>query len=155
MGLSQSMAVTFSGVTFSERFARPCHHAITNRPLCAHDRAAEDGMGLIGQIVWAVVARLVLFALVVSLVWVSYVWLYAYRPDTLGWIYAQLRPVAIGLYQIIDTRLPEAVKYKASAGLSDELGPRAMFLLILGGVIEAIILAVYGSVMSLVRRLQS
>lgn len=91
----------------------------------------------------AVVLRLLLFVAVVVLVWVAYVGLYAYAPDQLGWFYAKLRPVTIWLYGLIDTRLPEAVKYKVSAGLSDELGPRALFLLILAGVIEAAIVSVF------------
>ena len=91
----------------------------------------------------ALLLRLVLFFVVVVLVWVAYVALYAYHPDLLGWIYAKLRPITIWLFSLIDTRLPEAVKYKVSAGLSDELGPRALFLLILAGVIEAAVIALF------------
>lgn len=111
-------------------------------------------MHIVGTIARAIVARLALFVIVVALVWVAFVWLYAYHPDTLGWIYAQLRPVTIWFYQLIDTRLPDAVKYKASAGLSDELGPRALFLLILGGLIEVAVLTVYGLAAGLVRQVQ-
>ena len=91
----------------------------------------------------ALFLRLLLFVAVVILVWIAYVGLYAYQPDMLGWIYAKLRPVTIALYSLIDNRLPEAVKYKVSAGLSDELGPRALFLLILAGIVEAIVLAIF------------
>ena len=91
----------------------------------------------------SLVARLALFAIVVALVWVAYVWIYAFHPDTLGWIYSALRPVTIWFYSLLDTRLPDAIKYKASAGLSDELGPRALFLLILGGLIEAVVLGLW------------
>lgn len=91
----------------------------------------------------ALLLRLALFFVVVVLVWIAYVALYAYNPDLLGWFYAKLRPITIWLYALIDTRLPEAVKYKVSAGLSDELGPRALFLLILAGVIEAAVISVF------------
>ena len=104
---------------------------------------AGSRAGLVGSIVTGIVARLILFVVVVASVWVAYVWLYAFHPDALGWIYAKLRPVTIWFYGLIDTRLPDTIKYKASAGLSDELGPRALFLLILGGMIEVIVLAVW------------
>lgn len=91
----------------------------------------------------AILARLLLFCLVVALVWVAFVWLYALHPDTLGWIYAALRPITIWLYGLVDTRLPEAIKYKVSAGLTDELGPRALFLLMLGGLIELVLLTLW------------
>ena len=97
---------------------------------------------LVGALV-ALVARLALFFAVVALVWIAYVWLYAVYPDTLGWIYANLRPVTIWLYGLIDHQLPDTFKYKVSAGLSDELGPRALFLLILGGLAEAVVLIVW------------
>ena len=110
---------------------------------------AVHSEGLVGRLLAGLLARLLLFVVVVALVWVAYVWLYAMHPDLLGWIYAQLRPVTIWLYGLIDTRLPEAVKYKVSAGLSDELGPRALLLLILGGVIEAVVLGMWRGVRAL------
>ena len=107
---------------------------------------ATSRTGLVGRIITGIVARLLLFVVVVALVWIAFVWLYAVHPDALGWIYAELRPVTIWFYGLIDTRLPDAVKYKVSAGLSDELGPRALFLLILGGLVEVIVLAVWRAV---------
>jgi len=107
------------------------------------DHGGGRARGMASRVLGGIAARLVLFVVVVALVWVAFVWLYAMHPDTLGWIYAGLRPVTIWFYGLIDTRLPEAVKYKVSAGLSDELGPRALFLLILGGVIEMAVLSVW------------
>ena len=104
---------------------------------------AASRSGLFGRVLAGIVARLALFAVVVALVWVAYVWLYAMNPDALGYIYATLRPVTIWFYGLIDTRLPDAIKYKASAGLSDELGPRALFLLILGGIIETAVVGLW------------
>ena len=110
---------------------------------------AQRQSGLLARIIAGIAARLALFVAVVALVWVAFVWLYALHPDTLGWIYAMLRPVTIWFYGLIDTQLPDAVKYKASAGLSDELGPRALFLLILGGVIEVIVVGLWRGVRAL------
>lgn len=104
---------------------------------------AKQRIGWVQGLIRAVLARLLLFCLVVALVWITFVWLYALHPDTLGWIYATLRPVTIGLYGLMDTRLPEAIKYKVSAGLSDELGPRALFLLMLGGAIELVLITLW------------
>ena len=94
----------------------------------------------IGRAFAKIIERIILFMLVILLVWVSYVYLFAYHPDTLGWIYTQLRPITIWLYGMIDSQLPDTVKFKVSAGLTDELGPRALFLLLLAGVWEAILL---------------
>jgi hypothetical protein len=91
----------------------------------------------------AIIARLALFFVVVALVWIAFVWLYAVHPDTLGWVYAQLRPITIWLYGLIDNQLPDTVKYKVSAGLSDELGPRALFLLVLGALSEVVVLTIW------------
>ena len=99
----------------------------------------------------AIIARLALFFVVVMLVWIAFVWLYAFHPDTLGWIYSELRPLTIWLYGLIDNQLPDTVKYKVSAGLTDELGPRALFLLILGALAEVVVLAVWHGLRGAIR----
>jgi len=111
---------------------------------------AQSGVGhrALGALV-AVIARLALFFIVVALVWLAFVWLYAVHPDTLGWIYAELRPVTIWLYGLVDNNLPDTFKYKVSAGLSDELGPRALFLLILGGLAELVVLTIWHAIRGL------
>lgn len=106
-----------------------------------------------GMWVLSIILRVIAFMLVIPLVWMTYVYLYAYYPDFLGWCYAQLRPVTIWFYQLIDVWLPDAVKYKVSAGLTDELGPRSLFLLLLGGFSEAVVVAVYLAIAALMRRL--
>lgn len=111
----------------------------------------EPGRLTVPGALLAVIARLALFFIVVALVWVAFVWLYAVHPDTLGWVYAELRPITIWLYGLIDNQLPDTVKYKVSAGLSDELGPRALFLLILGGLAELVVLTVWHALRGLIR----
>jgi uncharacterized membrane protein YkgB len=98
-----------------------------------------------------VLGRLAIFFFVVCFVWIAYVWFYAYHADTLGWIYASLRPLTIWLYGLIDNQLPDTLKYKVSAGLSDELGPRALFLLILGGIGELLAMTAWHSINGIVR----
>jgi hypothetical protein len=99
----------------------------------------------------SIVVRIMAFLAVIMLVWISYVFLFAYHPDFLGWCYAKLRPLTITFYQLIDDRLPESVKYKVSAGLTDELGARALFLLLLGGLSEAVVLGAYWMLAGLIR----
>ncbi len=99
----------------------------------------------------SVLARFVVFLFVIVLVWMTYVYLFAYYPDFLGWVYNKLRPVTVQLFSLIDLWLPDSVKYKVSAGLTDELGPRALFLLLLGGIGEAVLFSVLWSVVGLVR----
>jgi len=103
------------------------------------------------SLIAAIISRFLLFVVVIFLVWVAYVWLYAYHPDFLGYAYAKLRPVTIAFYSLIDNRLPEAIKYKVSAGLSDELGPRALFLLTLGAVVELVVLSIFRAIRAAVR----
>ncbi|MEZ5924907.1 MAG: hypothetical protein R3D57_11060 [Hyphomicrobiaceae bacterium] len=98
--------------------------------------------------------RVLGFVFVVLLVWITYVYLYAYQPDFLGWCFELLRPVTILLFQWIDSWLPETVKYKVSAGLTDELGPRALFLLVLGGLGELVVMSIVGGLRGLVRALR-
>ena len=108
------------------------------------------GQSLLGALL-AVIARLALFVMVVALVWIAFVWLYAVHPDTLGWAFSNLRPVTNWLLGLIDGQLPDTIRYKAIAGLSDELGPRALLLLILGGLAEAVVLTIWHAVRGAIR----
>jgi hypothetical protein len=116
-----------------------CPPAINEAP---YPMTSEHRPSWLLQLLGLILARFLIFIPVVAMVWAAYVWLYAEHQETLGWIYTELRPVTIWLYGFVDTSLPEAVRYKVSAGLSDELGPRALLLLILAGVAELIVLFV-------------
>jgi hypothetical protein len=98
--------------------------------------------------------RIIGFVIVVLLVWFAYVYLYAYQPDFLGRAYNVLRPVTTSMFQLIETWFPDTVKYKITAILTDELGPRALFLLLLGGLAELIVVTVYSALRSLIRALR-
>ena len=100
------------------------------------------------------ILRIIGFVLVVLLVWVAYVYLYAYQPDFLGRAYNMLRPVTTTMFQLIEAWFPDTVKYKITAILTDELGPRALFLLILGGLGELVVVSVYLAVRGLVRAMR-
>ncbi len=100
------------------------------------------------------ILRIIGFFFVVILVWVAYVYLYAYQPDFLGRAYNMLRPVTTTLFQLIEAWFPESVKYKITAILTDELGPRALFLLILGGLGELLIMSILGAIRGLIRAMR-
>jgi hypothetical protein len=101
--------------------------------------------------VTSVLARFVVFLFVILLVWVTYVYLFAYYPDFLGWSYNILRPWTVWMFNLIEQWLPNSIKFKVSAGLTDELGPRALFLLLLGGVGEAVLFSLFWSIAGLFR----
>lgn len=90
----------------------------------------------------AVIGRFALFFIVVVLVWVAYVWLYV-NQEWLGWLVLNLQPTTNRLYNFVNTNLPDVLRNKVAAGLSDELGPRALLLLILGALAEVLVLAVW------------
>ncbi len=99
----------------------------------------------------SVLARFIVFLFVIVLVWITYVYLFAYYPDFLGWSYNMLRPWTVWLFNLNEQWLPNSIKFKVSAGLTDELGPRALFLLLLGGIGEAVLFSVLWTVIGLIR----
>lgn len=107
-----------------------------------------------GGFLFRLFRRIIGFFIVVLLVWIAYVYLYAYQPDFLGWCFQTLRPITVTLFQWIDVWLPESVKYKVSAGLTDELGPRALFLLVLGGLGELVVMSIVGGLRRLLLALR-
>jgi hypothetical protein len=107
-----------------------------------------------GGLLFRLIRRIIGFVIVVLMVWCAYVYLYAYQPDFLGWCFQTLRPITVTLFQWIDVWLPESVKYKVSAGLTDELGPRALFLLVLGGLGELIVMSIVGGLRRLILALR-
>jgi uncharacterized membrane protein len=116
-------------------------------------RKTASGAGVSALI--HILVRLMLFVVVTMMVWVLYVYLYAFSPDFLGWCFASLRPVTIWLFSFVDGSLPVDLKYKVSAGLTDELGPRALFLLILAGLSEIILSTLYWMVLAAMRAVRN
>lgn len=96
----------------------------------------------IWQSILAVVGRLALFFIVVVLVWVAYVWLYV-NQEWLGWFVLNLQPTTNRLYNFVNTNMPDVLRNKVAAGLSDELGPRALLLLVLGALAEVFVLTIW------------
>ena len=58
------------------------------------------------------------------------------RHDWLGWFYAKLLPVTNGLYAVVENYFPNDVKYKVRGAITDDLGQRSVFLLLLTAIVE-------------------
>lgn len=80
--------------------------------------------------------KVLLLALTVVLVWVIYAYLHAFRLDWLGWLYSYLTPVTNALYALVETRLPADVRFKVRGAITDDLGQRSLFLLLLTAAVE-------------------
>jgi hypothetical protein len=86
--------------------------------------------------IWLFLGKLLLLVVTILVVWVLYAYLHAYRLDWLGWIYVKLLPLTNGLFAFVETYFPDDVKYKVRGAISDDLGQRSLFLLLLTAVVE-------------------
>jgi len=82
------------------------------------------------------IGKVILLALTVVIVWLLYGYLFAFQLDFLGWAYTKLQPLTLQLYALVDNYFPEGIKYKFRAAITDDLGQRALFLLLLTAVVE-------------------
>ncbi|MET0538732.1 MAG: hypothetical protein ABWZ64_12430 [Xanthobacteraceae bacterium] len=62
--------------------------------------------------------------------------LHAYRIDLLGRAYVHLQPLTNALYGLVETYLPVDVRYKIRGAITDDLGQRSLFLLLLTAAVE-------------------
>ena len=67
----------------------------------------------------------------------------AYRLDWLGWFYVKLLPLTNGLYGLVEAYFPNEVKYKVRAAITDDLGQRSLFLLLLTAAVELTLYSVF------------
>jgi hypothetical protein len=91
---------------------------------------------------WLFLGKVVLLMVTIVVVWTLYAYLHAYRLDWLGWIYSKLLPLTNGLYAFVDSYFPADVKYKIRGAITDDLGQRSLFLLLLTATVE---LALYSA----------
>jgi len=80
--------------------------------------------------------KVVLLAFTIVTVWLLYAYLFAYQLDWLGYFYSKLLPLTNGLYGIVDNYFPADMKYKIRGAITDDLGQRSLFLLLLTAVVE-------------------
>ena len=85
---------------------------------------------------WLFLGKVVLLAATIVVVWSVYAYLHAYRLDWLGRAYVHLLPLTNALYALVETYFPADVKYKIRGAITDDLGQRSLFLLLLTAVTE-------------------
>jgi hypothetical protein len=86
--------------------------------------------------VWLFLGKAVLLMVTILVVYALYAYLHAYRLDWLGWFYVKLLPLTNGLYALVETYFPADVKYKIRGAITDDLGQRSLFLLLLTATVE-------------------
>ncbi|MGE3918907.1 MAG: hypothetical protein AB7F78_24740, partial [Hyphomicrobiaceae bacterium] len=87
--------------------------------------------------------KIVLLALTIVLVWMIYAWLHAFRLEWLGWFYSHLLPLTNALYALVDSYVPANVRFKVRGAITDDLGQRSLFLLMLTAVVELVLFCVF------------
>jgi hypothetical protein len=80
--------------------------------------------------------KVLLLLITIVVVWMIYAYLHAFRLDWLGWIYSKLLPLTNSLYSLVETYFPDDVKYKIRGAITDDLGQRSLFLLLLTAGVE-------------------
>jgi hypothetical protein len=85
---------------------------------------------------WLFLGKVVLLFVTIVVVWALYAYLLAYRLDWLGFSYSKLLPLTNGLYALVETYFPADVRYKVRGAITDELGQRSLFLLLLTATVE-------------------
>ena len=85
---------------------------------------------------WLFLGKVVLLVATIIIVWMLYAYLHAYRLGWLGWIYSKLLPLTNVLYDLVETYFPADVKYKIRGAITDDLGQRSLFLLLLTATTE-------------------
>jgi hypothetical protein len=95
-------------------------------------------------------AKVLLLLVTIVLVWVIYAYLHAFRLDWLGWIYSKLLPITNGLYTVVETYFPDDVKFKIRGAITDDLGQRSLFLLLLTATVELVLFCIFKGLAALV-----
>jgi hypothetical protein len=85
---------------------------------------------------WLFLGKVLLLLATIIVVYAIYAYLHAYRIDWLGRIYVKLLPLTNALYGLVETYFPDDVKYKIRGAISDDLGQRSLFLLLLTASVE-------------------
>jgi hypothetical protein len=85
---------------------------------------------------WLFFGKVVLLFVTIVVVWSLYAYLHAYHLDWLGWFYAQLQPLTNALYALIENDFPEDMRYRIRGAITEDLGQRSLFLLLLTATVE-------------------
>jgi len=93
--------------------------------------------------IWLFLGKAVLLLLTILVVYAIYAYLHAYRLDWLGRVYVKLLPLTNNLYSLVETYFPDEVKYKIRGAITDDLGQRSLFLLLLTATVELTLYSIF------------
>lgn len=93
--------------------------------------------------VWLFLGKSILLAVTIVIVWLLYAYLVAFRLEWLGWIYTKLLPLTNALYALVDDYFPADMKYKIRGAITDDLGQRSLFLLLLTAAVELVLYSAF------------
>ncbi len=80
--------------------------------------------------------KVVLLFATIVVVWALYAYMHAFRLEWLGWFYATLTPLTNSLYRLVEALFTGDMRYKIRAAITDDLGQRSLFLLLLTATVE-------------------
>jgi hypothetical protein len=80
--------------------------------------------------------KIALLLTTIVVVWALYAYMHAYRLEWLGWFYAHLTPLTNALYGLVENLFSGDTRYKIRAAITDDLGQRSLFLLLLTATVE-------------------
>ena len=96
--------------------------------------------------------KIALLLATIVVVWALYAYLHAYRLEWLGWFYAMLTPLTNSLYRLVESLFTGDVRYKIRAAITDDLGQRSLFLLLLTATVELTLYCVFKLIKTLIIR---
>ena len=96
--------------------------------------------------------KVVLLLATIVVVWALYAYLHAYRLEWLGWFYAMLTPLTNALYRLVENLFTGDVRYKIRAAITDDLGQRSLFLLMMTATVELTLYCLFKLIKTLVGR---
>ena len=102
--------------------------------------------------IWLFLGKVLLLAITIVCVWALYAYLQAYRLEWLGYFYAKLTPLTNGLYAMVEKMFTGDTGYKVRAAITDDLGTRSLFLLLLTATLELTLYSLFKLARGLVSR---
>ena len=101
---------------------------------------------------WLFLGKVILLFVTILVVWALYAYLHVYRLDWLGWFYAQLLPLTNALYSLIENYFPGDMRYRIRGAISEDLGQRSLFLLLLTATVELTLYCLFKLLKSIAMR---
>ncbi|MEZ5855765.1 MAG: hypothetical protein R3D67_13850 [Hyphomicrobiaceae bacterium] len=88
-------------------------------------------------------SKIVMLLLTIVIVWIIYAYMHAFRLEWLGWTYSKLTPMTNALYALVENYFPPDVKFKVRGAITDDLGQRSLFLLMLTAAVELVLFCIF------------